>query len=180
MRQLLKVAVITLTVCYPFIIYWGLQHCDARFLLPVLLLLLGLRWLKGNKVFERSVVVATIVGMIIIGLVWGQTLSLKFYPVLVNAGFLALFASSLVSPPTVVERLARLREPELSAAGVVYTRKVTWTWSIFFIINGSIAAITAVWASNEIWTLYNGFIAYLLIGALAGSEWLIRKRMKRD
>jgi uncharacterized membrane protein len=37
---------------------------------------------------------------------------------------------------------------------------------------------TALWTSAETWTLYNGLIAYLLIGALVGGEWLIRARFK--
>src|SRR2546423_11913745 len=42
--------------------------------------------------------------------------------------YTTLFRSSLFRPPTVVERLARLRNPELPAAGVRYTRQVTQVW----------------------------------------------------
>ncbi len=54
---------------------------------------------------------------------------------------------------------------------------MTLVWSIFFVVNGSVAAATALWASDEIWVLYNGFIAYLLIGTLAAGEWLLRQRV---
>ncbi len=176
MKQLLKAVVIVLSIAYPFMIYWGLQHYQAARLLPFLLVLLALRWVAGGKTSERIGTIAILVSVIIIALTWGHQLGLKFYPAMVNLGFLVLFAGSLVSPPSFVERLARIRQPNLSPAGVSYTLKVTWMWSIFFLINGSIAAITALWASNEVWALYNGFIAYLVIGMLFGAEWMVRRR----
>ena len=180
MKPLLKIVVIILSICYPFIIYWGLQNYDAKLLLPLILILLGLRWLTGGGLTEHKVVIITLLGIIIITLMWGSQLGLKFYPVLMNLGFLVLFASSLISPPSIVERLARIKEPDLPLEAVSYTHKVTQIWSAFFIFNGTVAAITALWASDEVWMLYNGFIAYLLIGALAGGEWLVRQRVKRS
>lgn len=179
MKQLLKVAVIVLSIGYPFMVYWGLQNYDARLLLPLLLILLALRWLTGTGVSEHKVVIVTLLGIVIIALIWGTQLSLKFYPVMMNLGFLVLFASSLLSPPSFVERLARIREPDLPPEAVAYTYKVTQVWSVFFLFNGAIAAVTALWATDEVWMLYNGFIAYLLIGGLAGGEWLVRQRVKR-
>jgi len=177
MKQPLKLAVLVLSIAYPFLIYWGLQHYEASSLLPLLLLLLGLRWILGGKSFERSMLIAIMALLVFIALVWGHQLGLKFYPVMVNLGFLGLFAGSLVFPPPIVERMARIQDPDLSPRGVAYTYKVTWVWIVFFILNGSIAALTAIWGSDEIWVLYNGFIAYLLIGILVAGEWLIRRRL---
>jgi uncharacterized membrane protein len=97
-----------------------------------------------------------------------------FYPVLVNAVLLTVFAASLWRPPTVVERIARIREPTLPPAAVVYTRRVTIVWCLFFALNGAVALYTTVATPLETWTLYNGFIAYLLIGALFVTELAIR------
>jgi uncharacterized membrane protein len=177
MRQLIKAVLIVLSIAYPFIVYWGLQHYQAAKLLPLLLILLALRWLTGQRSAERRILIAILVSVLVIAVSWGYQLGLKFYPVMVNLGFLILFAGSLISPPSFVERLARMREPDLSPEGVAYTLKVTWMWSGFFLINGIIAAFTALWASTELWTLYNGFIAYLLIGILAGGEWIVRRRV---
>lgn len=179
MQQLLKVVVVLLTIAYPFMVYWGLQYYSAATLLPLLLLLLVLRWFAGNRPGERVVLIAILAIVIVVGFIWGHRLGLKFYPALVNLGFLILFAASLVSPPSIVERFARLRHPDLPPKAVVYTCRVTWVWCLFFIFNGSVAAFTALWASDEIWALYNGFIAYLLIGALVGGEWLVRRRVMR-
>lgn len=179
MKQLFKAVVVILTIAYPFMVYWGLQHYTAASLLPLLLLLLVLRWFVGNRPGERLVLVAILLVIVAVGFTWGHQLGLKFYPALVNFGFLLLFAGSLLSPPSFVERLARVRHPDLSPQGVTYTTRVTWMWSIFFVFNGSLAAITALWASDAVWALYNGFIAYLLIALLAGGEWLLRRRVMR-
>jgi hypothetical protein len=40
-------------------------------------------------------------------------LPLKLYPVLVNAVLLSVFAYSLISPPSMIERFARIRKPNL-------------------------------------------------------------------
>lgn len=112
--------------------------------------------------------------------VWGNVLlPLKLYPVLINCAMLTAFGYSLISPPSMVERLARLREPNLPPAAVGYTRRVTQIWCVFFVINGSIALGTALWASEEVWSLYTGVIAYFLMGALFGGEFLFRLRFKR-
>ena len=100
------------------------------------------------------------------------------YPVAVNAVMLAIFLSSLWRGMPVIERLARLREPELPAAGVRYTRNVTWAWCGFFILNGAIASWTALYASLATWTLYNGAISYGLIAVMFTGEWLVRHQLR--
>ena len=77
-----------------------------------------------------------------------------------------------------VERLARLREPALDARGVAYTRKVTWAWVFFFMVNGGVAAWLAWGHDLRAWALYNGLIACLLMGLLMGGEWLVRRRVR--
>ena len=49
----------------------------------------------------------------------------------------------------------------------------------FFIVNGSIALVTALWSSFEIWSLYNGFIAYLIMGLLLVGEYIVRMRTQK-
>jgi len=106
---------------------------------------------------------------------WNNQLStLLFYPLLVNGLMLLIFGWSLVSPPSLIERLARIQHPDLPPEGVVYTRRVTQVWCGFFIVNGALAAATAVWGSLEIWSLYNGLIAYVLMGLLFAGEYLVR------
>ena len=112
--------------------------------------------------------------------VFNQALPLKLYPALINAVMLAVFAASLAFPPSAVERVARLTEPDLPPAGVAYTRRVTQVWCGFFVFNGTLALVTALWMSDRAWALYNGLIAYGLIGVLFGVEWLVRQRVKAE
>jgi uncharacterized membrane protein len=49
---------------------------------------------------------------------------------------------------------------------------------VFFAANGSIAWWTTDQSMN-IWTLYNGLIAYVAMGVMFGGEWLIRQRVMR-
>lgn len=107
------------------------------------------------------------------------SVALKLYPVAMNLAFLASFGFSLWRGPSMVERLARLSEPELSPRAVQYTRRVTMVWCGFFVLNGAVALWTALRFSDEAWALYNGAIAYALMGALFGAEWLYRQRVKR-
>jgi uncharacterized membrane protein len=74
-----------------------------------------------------------------------------------------------------IERFARLREPELPEAGVVYTRRVTQIWCGFFVFNGGIALYVALFSPREVWALYNGLIAYLMMGVLLLGELAFRK-----
>jgi uncharacterized membrane protein len=97
---------------------------------------------------------------------------------MVSAVLLGVFGASLWRGPTIVERIARLHEPQLPAAAVAYTRKVTIAWCAFFLANGALSAATALWASEQLWVLYNGLLAYVLIGAFFAIEWLLRQRMR--
>jgi len=36
-----------------------------------------------------------------------------------------------------------------------------------------------LWAPIAWWTLYNGLIAYFIMGTLFAGEWMLRKRMRR-
>lgn len=104
---------------------------------------------------------------------------LKLYPVAMNLAMLIFFGSSLIFTPTVIERIARVREPHLPAVAILYTRRVTQVWCLFFVINGALALFTTLFASPALWALYNGVIAYLLMAILFGCEYAVRLRFKR-
>jgi uncharacterized membrane protein len=173
------VLAVVLTVLYPLVVWLGQGKVEPRWLALLLLLAAASRLpsLKISAVARWSAFGALVLAA---GAVWANAmLPLKLYPVLVNAALLAAFGYSLVSPPSMIERLARMREPDLPAAAIGYTRRVTMVWCGFFVINGAIALGTALWASPAVWSLYTGVIAYLLMGLLFGIEFLFRMRFKR-
>jgi uncharacterized membrane protein len=98
--------------------------------------------------------------------------------VLISAFMLGLFGLSLIVGPPIIERLARLREPQLPAKAIVYTRQVTIVWCVFFFCNGLLAAALTLWAPLSWWMLYTGLISYGLMGLLFAIEWLIRQRVR--
>lgn len=165
-----------ITLLYPLLIYRGLSHFEPRWLA---LLLLALALCRALATKEKIWLFAAAGAALLAGisLYSNQIQPLKLYPALVNAVLGAAFGLSLIFPPSAIERLARLREPDLSPGGVRYTRQVTRVWCVFFVFNGSTALIT-VFCSDAVWALYNGLIAYLLMGALFVGEWLIRQRVK--
>jgi len=165
------------TLLYPLIVYAGLRHASPRVMAFALVgvALLRAGTLRGKPAWLAMVLAALLLAVAVF--LSGETLPLKLYPALVNGVMLAVFAWSLLYPPTVVERIARLREPELPPSGVAYTRRVTMAWCLFFVVNGALALATAWWASDAVWALYNGGIAYLLIGLMFAGEWLVRRRV---
>ncbi|MET0182549.1 MAG: hypothetical protein ABW199_06665 [Caulobacterales bacterium] len=109
---------------------------------------------------------------------FNRDLAVRLYPAVMNASMLVAFAATLINGPPMIERLARIAEPELPQQGVRWTRKVTWVWVGFFIVNGAIAIWTALYADWRVWTLYNGLIAYIAMGALLAGEFLLRGIMR--
>jgi uncharacterized membrane protein len=165
------------TLLYPFIVYVGLRHWEPRVLA---LVLVGLALARALSTRSRAwlLVAGVTAALGTIVALSNQPVPLKLYPVVMNAAMLGMFGASLFRPQTVIERIARLREPNLSEAGVRYTRGVTKLWCGFFVVNGTVALLTAWYAPDRVWALYNGLIAYMLIGALFAGEWLVRRKMR--
>jgi len=177
----LSVALVIALALYPVLVYFGIGRFGVGPIAGVLALLCLLRLVvlrlrSGPQPFSSGLMIVCVGGMMLAGVsfVLESEEAMLYYPVLVNAGLLAVFAASLATPPSIVERLARLREPELPPHAVVYTRRVTIAWTVFFAINGGIALYTAAWTPLTTWTLYNGLIAYFLIAAMFGVELVIR------
>ncbi len=183
MKRLLPVLVGCLIAAYPFIVMYGLKSYPLSYvgMLLIALALLRLLIVRESLGGDSLQLVLTLVLLLVAvyTLLSGSSQGLRFYPVAVNGTFLLVFGSSLFTGMPVVERLARLQEPDLPAAAVDYTRKVTIVWCCFFVVNGLVALYTAVYSSFEHWAIYNGGIAYVLIGSLFAVEWLVRRRVRR-
>ncbi|MBW8758537.1 MAG: hypothetical protein JF586_13075 [Burkholderiales bacterium] len=174
---LLAAVLLAVSLAYPVVVYLALGHVSPRW---IALLLVGLAlaraWVTRESFWLGAAALAIVLAAAsFLGGLWGP---LKLYPALVNAVMFGLFAMSLWRGPSVVERLARLREPDFPPAAVAYTRRVTQVWCGFFVVNGLVAVATALWASTAAWTLYNGLLSYVAMGALMGGEWLVRQRVR--
>lgn len=166
-----------LSLLYPLAVWLALGRFEPRWIALLLFALAALRALGTREPVWIAAAAATAV-LAVLGTVLNAAMPLKLYPVAVNAAFLMVFAISLLKPPSAIERLARLREPDLPPAAIAYTRRVTQVWCGFFVLNGSLALLTALYADDALWALYNGLIAYLLMGLLLAGEWLIRRHVR--
>lgn len=171
---------IFLTLIYPLAVWLGQRQVEPSFLAG-LLMLAGWTRLHPPKIRRAGRWWLAVMLVLSIFAVWNRGwLALRLYPVLVNAALLGVFAYSLIFPPSMIERFARMNEPNLPLQAIGYTRRVTQIWCLFFGVNGAIALMTALWASPAIWALYNGLIAYLLMGLLLAGESVVRRYFKRQ
>lgn len=168
-------------VLYPLIVFFGLKWLEPSILA---LVLVGLAILRYN--FSKSklpIPFLNAVGIVIIFLLSfsafaNSALLLKLYPVVMNLSFFSIFCYSLYKPPAVITLIAGARD-KLTENAVIYTRKVTMVWSVFFICN-AVVALWTVFQSDEYWALYNGLISYVFVGILFTCEWLVRRNFKKN
>ena len=123
----------------------------------------------------------------------GKEFFLKIYSVVISATMLFVFGSTLFMPPNIIFRFATLSDKSIKGSSFEdkvynYCQKVTIVWCCFFILNGSVAALTTFSdkifglspeTARKVWAVYNGGISYVLMGTLFTVEFIIRKLVDR-
>lgn len=198
MKLNLRIPVIIVSILYPFFVFAGMVYfkMSPRVFVAVLacLLLLNLLadWGSFKKGGSKKMFILRLIGMTLaIGII--ATLVIvtddagysKLYPVIISVLFFGVFSFSLIKPPTIIWRLASMQDKKLAVNPhrekiASYCRKVTVIWCVFFVFNGSMAVFTTFFASDIVWSVYNGLISYILMGLLFGIEFLVRKRVQRS
>lgn len=173
--RFLAVLLTAALVLYPVLVYMGSQWLEPRYLGLLALAAYVLRGLFLARSRKLAFLTAG-GGIALAATVWwlNSAKLLLLVPALINVVLAAIFGWSLYRPPTIPARVAMKLEGDLSPAKEHYTTQVTRLWLSFFCLNGAIAAATALWASEELWLLYNGVIAYGLIGVLFAGEYAYR------
>ena len=183
MGRLLKLVPAGLVAIYPLIVLFGMQrfplHYLGFFLIGVALLRLVIARGDGNQQMLNLALSLVMILVVAYVMISGDPDWFRFYPVIVNGTMLVVFAYSLVHGMPLIERMARVAEPDLPDHAIPYARKVTVMWCVFFLLNGLVALYTALWSSFEVWAWYNGAFAYALMAALFAAEWLVRERVRR-
>ncbi len=171
---------IPLIILYPFGMLVGLKFFGPRVLSFFFLGIIAFQivTLKNdeNKMTKLSLIFLA-AALFIATQFTNQILLIKLYPVLVNFIFLGFFGYTLFFPPSMIERFARKLDRNLPDRAIKYTYNVTVIWCGFFIMNAAASAYTTFYTSTEIWTLYNGFITYILMGVLFIGEYIVRCRV---
>ncbi len=162
-------------VAYPFMIFYALQQNIAiRFLGLVLLMVVIFSFIntKNKYLFVLGLVLCFAI------IFFNQEIFLKLYPVLMNASVCAIFALSLRKTPLITQFAQKMCNKPLNNNQITYTKHATIAWAVFMFINTLISFVT-VFLSTEIWTIYNGFISYILIGLMMLIEYFVRKSREK-
>lgn len=179
-KRIIAIVLAMLGVLYPVLVYFGLSSYAPRYVLLTLLAVIVIRAVLSvctQKYLQAGLTLLVAVILAIAGIA-SEVVAIRFYPVIVTATLAAIFTLSLFSGMPIIERFARMREGNLDDYARGYTRKLTKVWIGFFIVNGLIAGWTALYASLETWTLYNGLISYVLVGILFVGEWPVRRLVR--
>lgn len=177
---------VVLAVAYPLAVWFALARYSPRvvgiLVAAAIVPLMVLRHRNAPRehlwaVMRIPLVIVAVLGA---GIAFDDARFLLMIPVLINAGLLITFASSLGAEMPIVERFARMQEPELSDAKQRHCRQATLAWCAFFFANGTAAAALALAAPVSWWATYNGGIAYALIGLMFVAEYVVRKYRFRD
>ena len=185
MRALLGLLNGVLLAVYPLAVYFGLTRLSARavglMLAAILLPTLALRVRGARREHLRAVlpVPVTVLAVVLLGAALDDRRLLMSLPVVISGVLLAYFAGSLATVP-IVERFARMQSASLSPAQIRYCRAVTLVWCAFFVANGSAAALLALFAPLSTWAAYTGAGAYVLMGLLGATEYVVRKARFRE
>lgn len=172
---------------FPLFVLVGIRFLQLSSLWLILIGLLAVRTVSARW-FARLALSSQIglcglialLGMLPVALEMDLMLGIRFYPVAANMAAFSIFFSSLFAEETLVERIARLHRGPLPPAGRRYTRQVTRVWCVFLFANTLMALVTALWASDFVWGLYNGLISYCLVVILFVAEYFVRNKVKRS
>ena len=183
-KKLLSGIIAVLSVVYPFAIYLGIKSGYLNLILIMIAVLFTIRLIilrEAKSQLRYFSLISLFCAVILCTLsVFIKEYNLfMYYPLIVNLLLLAVFFTSLFQDKTIIERFALMTEKNLPDYAVTYTRRVTIVWCIFFLLNGAIAFITIASGDIQVWTLYNGLIAYILIGITAAVEYIVRIIVRR-
>lgn len=169
-------------VIYPFAVYAAVGRLPGRVLVLAGLALLAARMVLLRRVPALAGWMAPLAGgavtlalLAVVNPPWAA----RAYPVVVSLAGAAAFGISLARGPSLVARMAALAGEVLDARGERYTWRVSAVWSGVLLVNAAVAACLGAFASLAAWTLWNGLLSYLMMGAVFAGEFLLRRRLRR-
>lgn len=168
-------------LAYPFVVYFALTGRGPRFAASLLLVFLApvlFVRLAGRR--DRSAGTIALVPLLTAALLAASAVLddagfALAVPSAVSAVLLVAFGATLLRGTPMIERFARLQDPDLTPDEVRWCRLWTGIWTGFFAFNGATAGALAAAGMTRAWAVYSGGVAYGLMGLLFASEWTIRK-----
>jgi len=188
LKRIIIIISSVIAALYPFFVYYflvirkiPLRHLSLFVIAFALASFIAAT--SKKKSFFRVSLLLFAVGVIC--LFTDSSIVLKFYPLLMNILLLVSFGSTFFFRPNMIFRFAVMQDKSIKGSLgerriEAYCVKVTLFWCVFFIFNGSITAWTIFFGSDEVWSVYNGGISYLLIGLFFAVELLVRKTVQKN
>ncbi len=175
----IKLFVLVLFLAYPFVIYYGLVNFELWQIATVIVIIALSRSIivKDNQSQLAKIGLYGSLFMLflsILSIFLNQAGWLKLYPIFMSLLSFMVFFSSLYSHKTIIHKIAELKEKDIGEKKQKYMFKLTIVWCVFFLTNAIISAYTMVYMSLKYWSIYNGFVSYVLMGALLAFEFLYR------
>jgi uncharacterized membrane protein/3-hydroxymyristoyl/3-hydroxydecanoyl-(acyl carrier protein) dehydratase len=174
-----------LAAASPFVLYFAITKARIEDAVVVLFAFAVLRALPAALRAERKHLLAALrlplvaVLSAAVGLVTREPRALLALPSASQLAFGAVFLASLRGTP-LVEHFARMKTPVLGPAHVRYCRKVTIVWGVTLTVAALAGFALAAWAPLEVWTVFTGIGAYVLIAVLFAGEYVTRKARFRE
>lgn len=175
MRVVLTAIATLATLAYPFL--WWIFHHSESAMTQLAIAMAGLWTMRGALNYrdkkETAYFAFCVAGLFLATAILRRPNLMLWYPVAINAIFLAAFLHSLWHTP-MIERFARMRHAHLPAIAIPYLRRITHLWCVYFTVN-MVITIALIGAGNHsLWAVYTGIISYLLMGLLFIAEYAYR------
>ena len=111
---------------------------------------------QKKRLVERKTILALCILLLLViaSFISNSSVFIRLYSFFVNVGLFIGFSSSLHLPESIIYRFATLAQPTIKQSITrekvkKYCRKVTILWCVFFIINGTIAFMTALFFQKK-------------------------------
>lgn len=179
MPVFIKPIIVVIFLAYPFIIYYGL----VNFALWQIALLVALLASIRVFIFKNSRSHLAKIGLYgslflllfsLLSLILNENGWLKLYPIIMSLLSFTVFFISLYSDKTIIQRIAEIKEKNIDAKKQTYMFNLTIIWCVFFVINTIISTYTMLYMSLKYWSIYNGFVSYVVMGLLIITEIMYR------
>ena len=181
--QWVAVAIGLLFALYPLLVWVGLANQSPRSVaIGLLLVMVPVLWHLVRRAGPKTAMSLLLAPALTVAAVAGSALFddaawLFAEPVVISLVLLLVFGVTLRrGARPMIERFARLQEPDLTPPKQAWCRLWTWIWCGFFVVNAASSWLLSALAPMAWWVFYTTTLAYVLMGVLFASEWLLRRR----
>jgi uncharacterized membrane protein len=109
---------------------------------------------------------------------------LKMYPALADLIYVIVIGTSFLIPPPLVYYVVEMFDKTVKTRPdkeriMRFCREASLVWCGFFVFDGIVAVVTVFWASDFVWSLYNGGISYGGMGAIFLVQFVMLKKITK-